>query len=348
MSKRFHWPGVLLLFLLGIALFTLSTIPIDAKPLPYTGVVIAGGDFYHPVPGRSAIYGQDYSYPTNDEIDYFAEKGMNIIRVPFLWETLQPSANQPLRQDEVDRLKSVVREAKAHKMIVLLDPHNYARYYGKVVGGPDVPINSFADFWGRLAPNFAHDDNVWFGLVNEPHDMPTEQWLQAANAAIAAIRASGAKNRILVPGNSWTGAWTWSATWYGTPNSTVMRGVRDPLNNFVFEVHQYLDSDGSGTHATVVSPTIGSERLKSFTEWCRANHQRAFLGEFAAGNSPDGQAAIEDMLNYMEKNRDVWMGFTWWAAGARWGNYMFSLEPKNGQDSPQMAWLIPHLQHPNP
>jgi len=343
MTKRLIYAGAVV-FLLAVVLFFMFANPTHAKPLPYTGVVIAGGEFYHPTPGKTAVYGQNYSYPTNDEIDYFARKGMNIIRVPFLWETLQPFPNQPLRQDEVDRLKEVVSAAKSRKMVVLLDPHNYARYYGKVVGGPEVSISSFADFWGRLAPNFARDDNVWFGLVNEPHDMPTEQWLQAANAAIAAIRAAGAKNRILVPGNSWTGAFSWSATWYGTPNSAVMVGVRDLLNNSIFEVHQYLDSDGSGTHTEVVSPTVGSERLKDFTQWCRANHQRAFLGEFAAANSDQGHAAIENMIDYMEKNQDVWVGFAWWAAGSRWGDYMFSIEPANGQDKAQMAWLIPHLQ----
>lgn len=335
----------LILFLIALGAWMIP-VPAHAKPLRFTGVVIAGGDFYHPVPGQTPVYGRDYSYPTQSEIAYFAGKGMNIIRVPFLWETVQPSPMQPLRQEEVNRLKDVVKLANAHHMVVLLDPHNYARYYGQVVGGPQAPTAYFADFWRRLAPNFAHSD-VWFGLVNEPHDMPTEQWVADANAAIAAIRSTGAKNLILVPGNAWTGAWTWSATWYGTPNSIAMLGIKDPENHYAIEVHQYLDRDGSGTHPNVVSAAVGSERLKDFTQWCRDHHLQAFLGEFAAGNNPTSHAAIEDMLDYMEANRDVWLGFTWWAAGSRWGNYMFSLEPANGWDAPQMAWLIPHLHGNN-
>ncbi len=46
---------------------------------------------------------------------------------------------------------------------------------------------------------------VIFGLMNEPHDLPTENWLTAANVAIAAIRATGATNLITVPGNAFTG-----------------------------------------------------------------------------------------------------------------------------------------------
>jgi len=49
------------------------------------------------------------------------------------------------------------------------------------------------------------------------------------------------------------------------------------------------------------------------------------------------------MLTYMEKNRDVWIGYTWWSAGPWWGNYMFTIEPDKGVDRPQMSYLLPHL-----
>jgi endoglucanase len=271
---------------------------------------------------------------------------MNIIRLPFLWETLQPAAKQPFRPVEINRLKAVVKLATGRGLVVILDPHNYARYFGQVIGGPEVGFDVFADFWARLAREFQNDPKVWFGLVNEPHDMPTEQWLNAANAAIAAIRTAGAGNRILVPGNGWTGAWTWLQDWYGGANGVWMLKVQDPKNNTLFDVHQYLDADGSGSHAAVVSPTIGSERLRAFTDWCRVHKKRAFLGEFAAPATAIGQQAVADMLQAMERDRDVWTGFAWWAAGAWWGDYMFSLEPKDGHDRPQMAFLLPHLHGP--
>ena len=74
--------------------------------------------------------------------------------------------------------------------------------------------------------------------MNEPNTMPTEQWVSASNAAISAIRTAGANNLILVPGNAWTGAHSWSDSWYGTPNATVMRGVVDPGHHFAFELHR--------------------------------------------------------------------------------------------------------------
>ncbi|HEY3281614.1 MAG TPA: glycoside hydrolase family 5 protein [Armatimonadota bacterium] len=320
-----------------------------AAPLPYTGVNLAGGEFGSVGPGQPPVYNKGYVYPTAEEFDYFAGKGMNLFRIPFHWEVLQPEPKKPLSPVELKRLRDVVKLATSRKLTVILDPHNYARYYGKVVGGPEVGQDVFADFWGRMAREFKGDSRVWFGLVNEPNGMPTGRWLRAANAAIAAIRDAGATNLILVPGNAYSGAHSWTANWYGEPNSQWMTQVKDPRGNYLIEVHQYLDSDSSGTHVQeVVSPTIGSERLKGFTEWARRNHVRALLGEFAVPATEQGRQALTDMLSAMERDRDVWMGFTWWAAGAWWGDYPFSLEPSKGQDRPQMGYLAPFLQKRRP
>ncbi len=84
-----------------------------ADPLPYTGVNLAGGEFYKPKPGVRPVYGKNFTYPTKAEIDDFAGAGMNIFRYPFLWETLQPKAREPLDPAEVERLKTSVRLATA-------------------------------------------------------------------------------------------------------------------------------------------------------------------------------------------------------------------------------------------
>ena len=315
-----------------------------AAPLPLTGVNLAGGEFYKPRPGVRPVHGRDYAYPTQAEIDYFAGQGMNLFRYQFLWETLQPEVQAPLDEADLARLKRAVSYATSRKLVVLLDPHNYARYYRtNLIGGPVVSFADFADFWQRLAREFKDDSYVWFGLMNEPHDMPTRQWFEAANAAIAGIRKAGARQLILVPGNSWTGAHSWTDENYGGSNAQGILSVKDPLDYWAIEVHQYMDADNSGRHREVVSPTIGSERLKRFVAWCRQNKRQAVLGEFAVPVVLDAENCLDDMLASMERDRDVWLGWTWWAAGSRWGDYMFTLEPKNGQDRPQMAWLRPHL-----
>lgn len=328
-------------FVLCLVLTTAAFTSSAEAATSYTGVNLAGAEFAeNSLPGN---YGTDYVYPTHAEVDYFTGKGMNVFRLPFRWERLQRTAFADFDAVELARVDDFVNYATGKGASVVLDPHNYARYYGTVIGTGNVPASAFADFWGRLASRYKGNGRVIFGLMNEPRDMPTELWRDDANAAIQAIRNAGASNLILVPGNGWTGAHSWSQSWYGTPNAQAMLGINDPGNNYAFEVHQYLDGDFSGTADQCVSTTVGSEKLAEFTNWLRQNGKRGFLGEFAGGRNDTCYAALDNMLTYVDNNADVWLGWTYWAAGPWWGDYMFTLEPAGGTDRPQMSPLSGHL-----
>jgi endoglucanase len=301
------------------------------------GVNLAGAEFGSNVPGT---FGVDYTYPTHAEIDYYASKGMEVIRLPFLWERLQRTEFGTLDPAELARLDDVVNYATSKGLEVDLDPHDYGYGFGNLIGSGQTPNSAFADFWGKLAAHYASNPNVMFGLMNEPHAQSASTWLVSVNAAISAIRSAGANQEILVPGTYWDGAWTWTTT----DNASVIgTGVVDPDHNYAFEVHQYLDSDGSGTHPGVVSATIGVERLTAITQWAEATGNRLFLGEVGVSTDQTSLTALDLMLTYMSQHTDAWQGITYWAGGPWWGNYMFSIEPQNGIDKPQMPILLDHL-----
>ena len=79
-----------------VALTATSCAPAD--PLPYTGVNIAGGEFYEPRPDTRPKHGTNFVYPSEQEIAYFASRGMNVFRYPFRWETLQAKLKIDFRQ----------------------------------------------------------------------------------------------------------------------------------------------------------------------------------------------------------------------------------------------------------
>lgn len=299
------------------------------------GVNLAGADFGD----LGGSLNSGYVYPSNEEIDYYASNGMDVIRIPFRWERVQTSLEGPLAAAELRQLDRIVEHAAALGIKVVLDAHNFGKYGNDLVGSPEVSNASFANFWGRMADYFRGDPNVLFGLMNEPYQQSAEVWIDSANAAIDAIRASGATQKILVPGTYWNGA----HSWVSSDNDTMVgSGVRDPLNNYAFEVHQYLDFDSSGTHAGVVSTTVGADRLADITTWARATGNELFLGEFGVAADTASLAALDTMLSYMDDNADVWIGGTYWAGGPWWGDYMFSIEPTsltNPVDKPQMDVL---------
>lgn len=98
-----------------------------------------------------------------------------------------------------------------------------------------------------------------------------------------------------------------------------MGALTDPHDNIIYEMHQYLDSDGSGTHSTCVSTTISQQRLVAATNWCRSNKKNCIIGETAAGSNSVCLSAIEGMLSYMKANNDVWRGWLLWGGGPWWG-----------------------------
>ena len=163
--------------------------------------------------------------------------------------------------------------------------------------------------------------------------------LNLNQAAIDGIRAAGATTQyIFVEGNAWTGAWSW------TDNNDNMKNLTDPQDKLVYEMHQYLDSDGSGTSATCVSSTIGKERVMAATQWLKDNGKVGILGEFAGGVNDQCKTAVTGMLDYLADNTDVWLGAMWWAAGPWWGDYIFSMEPTTGAAyTGMLSTLEPYL-----
>lgn len=306
-----------------------------------TGVNLAGGEFK---PGRRpGIYGKDYLYPRDADLAYFAQAGMNVVRVPVRWERLQPRLSGALSPDEMHRLDTVVSGAAAYRLTLILDVHNYAKYAGRRVTEPAVAAG-LVDLWARLARRYKGRPVV-FGLMNEPNGIAAADWRAIMDRVVPAIRATGARNLILVPGVKWTGAHSWTRAGGGGSNAAAFAGFRDPGGNFAFEMHQYLDSDSSGTGPDCGSPDTGADRLRAATAWLRSVGARAFLAEFGAGGDKACLQTLDRMLSYIDRNGDAWMGWSYWAAGPWWPErYAFSVQPgRAGADRPQMKVLRDHL-----
>lgn len=300
------------------------------------GVNASGAEFG----GGIGTRGRDYTYPNHGELDYYASKGERVVRLPFLIERLQRTQGGALDVGELAAIMDIVSYNAGKGVYTVLDPHNYGYAFGqKLLAGPSADL--FANFWAKLAAACKDAPFAIFGLMNEPHDQTAAEWLGPVNAAIAAIRAAGAKQVILVPGTSWTGAWRWVSSGNA---SDMAAHVVDPANNFAFEVHQYFDGDGSGTNFGPITDTsLGPSRLAVATAWAKSTGHKLFLAEFGVPSDAASVRVLDRALAFMAANKDVWIGGTIWAAGPWWGGYPQSVEPSNGVDKPQMTVLAKHV-----
>ena len=165
---------------------------------------------------------------------------------------MQPSLNGALDPAEYRRLADIVQLCERQRSSTSFSTSIITLLIGEGrSASPEMPVTAFADLWRRLRRGIQRQTQVGFGLMNEPKGLPTETWLAAANAAIVKIRRAGANNLVFVPGNGWTGAHSWFST--QLRHAKRRRDARHHRsgNNYVYEVHQYLDSNYSGTHRSV-------------------------------------------------------------------------------------------------
>ncbi|TBU53312.1 endoglucanase [Dichomitus squalens] len=315
-----------------------SLCPGTRTKFSYFGVNESGGEFGNTViPGE---LGKDYTWPSPSSIDYFVGKGFNTFRIPFLMERISPPSTGglggPFNQTYLSGLKTIVSYITGKGGYAVVDPHNFMIYNGATISS----TSTFQAWWKQLAAEFVSDSHVIFDLQNEPHDIPAATVFSLMQAGVNGVRSAGATSQlILVEGTSYTGAWTWTTS---SGNSAVFGAIKDPNNNVAIQMHQYLDSDGSGTSPTCVSSTIGAERLQNATTWLQQNNLKGFLGEIGAGSNAACITAVQGALCEMQQS-GVWLGALWWAAGPWWGDYYQSIEPPNGT---AIAQILPQALEP--
>lgn len=326
--------------LAGILLLpSLAAQPRNPPAPRYFGVNLASASFApDKLPG---VHGQDYLYPTAAIARPFVAMGMNTARLPVLWERLQPRPFGPLNEDEVRRLDQSIADLRGFSTVIV-DVHNYARHGGRPLDVQPASSNMLADLWSKLAQRYKSDPRVAFGIMNEPYGVDAKRWRAIADGTIVAIRQTGARNLILVPGTRWTGGHSWT-TGGADSNARTLSGISDPADNMVIEMHQYLDADSSGTNKDCVAGKVGSRRLVAATNWLRKEGAKAILAEFGVPPTPACLEGLDDMLSYLRANGDVWVGWTYWAGGDWWGDYPYSIQPESGRSKPQAAILSRHI-----
>lgn len=214
------------------------------------GINLAGMEFGAAVPGKA---GTDYFYEPASSFAFLADRGITTVRLPFRWERVQPVLGEPLARSEIAAIRTMLDAARKHDIGVILDLHNYGAYQQ---GGTELKLGDgilsqdhLADVWVKLHAAFGnHSAVIGYGLMNEPHDLPSgtqitpaKNWEAASQAVVNALRSAGSKQTIMAAGYDWSSLARWSA-------HHPKAWIQDPANNIRYEAHHYWDKDGSGRY----------------------------------------------------------------------------------------------------
>lgn len=247
---------------------------------------------------------------------FVTNDNFNIFRLPVGWQWLvNNQLGGTLDANKTGQYDQLVQACLTSGASCIIDIHNYARFNGKVIGSSGGPTDDqFVSLWTQLATKYSNSSKVIFGLMNEPHDLPSvTQWAATVQKAVTAVRKIAPDNMILIPGSSYS-----SAQQLPTEAGPALLNVTNPdgsTKNIIFDVHKYLDSDNSGTHTECTTDNI-QNAFQPLATWLRQNKRQALNTETGGGNTQSCETDLCAQINFMKQNTDVFLGVVGWAAGS--------------------------------
>ena len=270
-----------------------------------------------------------------------------------------------------------VKKLVDHGYFVIVDLHAYMHYstVGAGVAGCGPGATSCPD--GKLKTKPQHYVNVWsnilqqlkdanidtkhllIDIVNEPatktqvkHNLKPKIPFTMQMKVIAHLYKNGFKGRYLVEGADWTGLHSWEQSGNAEQftrenmlaaleNNGLSQAKAEKLinNKIIINVHQYFDSDYSGTHKGCQTDlsTTGKKgfNLNAFKNYLKKQKLKAMVTEFGVGNKQSQcQTALNKFLkdhvnkhHYTPKKGYGYVGWTAWSTGHGWGDYKLRIKP---------------------
>ncbi|KAF3147743.1 hypothetical protein TWF594_002327 [Orbilia oligospora] len=301
-----------------------NTPPAGAGSVQYAGINIAGFDFGCTTDGNC---NGRVSAPPTQQFQHFKSDGFNTFRIPIGWQSLTPQLGGSL-SGLISQYDSTLQQCLQTGAYCIIDVHNYARWNGAIVGQGGPTDDQFVSLWTQLAQKYANQQNVWFGIMNEPHEVNIQTWAATVQRVVTAIRNAGAKTQpILLPGNNYASAGAFISS--GSADALIQ--VKNPdgsTTGLIFDIHKYLDSDNSGTHVECVTDNIDSA-FRPLSYWLRCKGRQAILSETGGGNVQSCVTYMNQQLAFLNQNSDVYLGYIGWGAGSFGPTYELTETPNS-------------------
>lgn len=284
----------------------------------------------------------DPQFPNVCDLLYFAEAGVNTVRLSFKWDYLQNFVGQDIPINwaaggygaQIIKLTNAWTE-KGYN--VILSMYDRMRYSYCAIGASDCWVSQerFASVWSQIATQFVNNSRVTFGLMNNPDVVDiiegdnngTTIVLNNQNAAAHAIRATGASQLILYSGNGGSNIATWNDTSYGASNAEIFVPAHITDTHYQLDVQMFYEElettpeEGCIASAeTNPQSCVDKQNPESFIESMQESGIRFIIGKTGGTNSSACIICINQGTLWAMMQANI-TGIGMYVGGHAWENY---------------------------
>jgi hypothetical protein len=270
----------------------------------------------NPYPG---VPGANYFVPKSEDLENINVLGANVIRVPFEWARLIPNWRQGnalpaiLDPEYLGLLDSVVQLATNQKIYVILDMHDFLKYWSGQ--NQQVCLSDSSDYqqllnqtWKLLSGHFSNNKAVLgFDIMNEPVRKETGEtcgscnWHGIAQSVVNSIREVDANHLIFIEGQNYSLASNWPLE----NGEQIFINDSTTPPRIIYSPHVYFDSNNDSRYDSPDEQTgpVGpwqyymQDRLIPAIDWSMKNEVPIFIGETNVPCLPGWLPVIEDAFD---------------------------------------------------
>ena len=298
------------------------------------------------------------------------EAGFDTVRVPIRWSAHAQEA-PPYTVDPVffERVDWVIEQALAEDLNVVINVH----HYDELFASPGEHADRFVAIWEQIARRYRDQpDNVYFELLNEPHDrLDVVTWNDLLARTIKVIREIDAAHSLIVGSGEWNsianlrtlvlpegehniiatvhyydpflfthqGAeWvgpeigTLGVTWPGPPEEEVE--LVPAAQQMEWVRMWFLRYHQTSGSTNPASPALIVSALDAVQAWSEQHRVPVWLGEFGAYSTADMASRVRWTATVREEAEARGIPWAYWEFGAGFGVY----------DRDARAWREPLLE----
>lgn len=220
----------------------------------------------------SLISGYEANYITTADLDNIKALGMNLVRVPFSWRTIENS-DGTVRADAFTQMDWLVSNAAQRGIYTIFDLHDLPGPGESTAFWTNTAAQTqVANLWQIIAQHFKGNAEVaGFDIMNEPQEAPSTQAVWGVyNQIYSAIRSADPDHLIMMEGTFIN--WNWDML----PNP-----ASEGWSNVVYEMHEYQYNSSDATVQAGIDNQVSM--FSSHSPWSVPG----YIGEFNDFNYND-------------------------------------------------------------